>query len=259
MEPIEYTKMFQNEDAHWWYTGLHECVLGTMARHRPTAGNGGARNSTAILDAGCGTGGMMRRLSESNVVSNADMKLVGMDRSPHALDCCRRRGLPNIVRASIDAPPFRDESFDMIISLDVLYHAGVRDDGEALARLCRLLRPGGVIILNLPALEWLRGRHDRAVHTARRYTTGRVREALESAGMRLEKLTYRSFLVFPLIALSRLTERAGASGDSDLSTPPAWINAPLTLAQRIENRLLARVSLPVGSSVFAVARKPPAG
>lgn len=253
MEPIEYTKMFENEDAHWWYAGLHECVLDAIARHKPSARRGDPSPPVALLDAGCGTGGMLRRVSESAAVP----RLAGMDASPIALDCCGRRGLRGrIVRASLDDPPFADESFDMILSLDVLYHSGVRDDREALARLCALLRPGGVIILNLPALDWLHGRHDKAVHTARRYTTGRVRERLESAGMRIEKLTYRSFFVFPLIALSRMAERGRDPEGSDLATPAGWINSPLRFVQRIENRLLRRISFPVGSSVFAVARKP---
>jgi SAM-dependent methyltransferase len=153
------------------------------------------------------------------------------------------------------------ESFDVVASMDVLYHTGVTDDVAVLRRLRHGLRPGGLLLLNLVALEFLRSSHDLAVHTRERYTRGELLRRVRDAGLDVEWASYRVSLLFPLVAGARLASRllppAGpGQARSDVALPPAAVNALLLGVTRLENRLLARCPLPLGSSVFVRARRP---
>ena len=150
--------------------------------------------------------------------------------------------------------------FTMLVSLDVLYHSGVRDDDEALEEFHRVLKPGGVLILNLPAFERFRGTHDAAVHTQRRYRARDIRRKLEKAGFDIELITYRNTLLLPAAMAVRLMRRDGTrhGGDvrSDLVPLPEWVNSLFYLILMFENRLLLKgVTFPLGLSVFCVAKK----
>jgi hypothetical protein len=145
----------------------------------------------------------------------------------------------------------------------VVYVPGAARARPGLARLVERLEPGGLLVLHLPAYDWLYSEHDAAVHGSERYTAGRVRRLLEGLGLRVEQLSYRLCLLFPLVVLSRLPRLArprpaGAPARSDLQREPgAAANRALLAVLRAENAaLLRRVRLPFGSSVFAVARKP---
>lgn len=249
MNEIEYRRMRDCEDRHWWYATLHELVLHFVDREFRT------RGPLKIYDAGCGTGGLLAKLARFGSVG-------GCDHSPHALALCRARGLRNVEQQDLNELVLAPASFDVITLADVLCHEWIRSEDEVLARLYAALKPGGLLIVNDPACEWLRSTHDRAVLSSRRYTRGRVRALLERAGFRVEKLTCRMFLLLAPIAAYRLAKRRGARAGgtaapaSDVWMPPPWINALLRLSGAIENALLAGINLPAGTSVFAVARKP---
>ncbi|TMA87886.1 MAG: methyltransferase domain-containing protein [Deltaproteobacteria bacterium] len=168
MDPGEYDRVFRLESRHFWYRGLHALLLRSLERYAPTG------VVLRILDAGCGTGGLMGRLGRRGAVT-------GLDLSPRALSYAAARGERQLVRGSVGQLPFREASFDLVVSADVLYHRAVVDDEGALAELRRVCRPGGFVFLNLPAHAWLAGDHDRAIHTARRYAARRHRS--EGDGM----------------------------------------------------------------------------
>lgn len=247
MEEREYLSIYALEERHWWFTGLKALVSDSIDR----AFKG--RTGLTVLDAGCGPGGLLKRLS-------ADNSAVGVDYSGIALGLCTKRGLKRLINASVTALPFRDSVFDLTVSLDVIYHSGVKDDVEALREFSRVLKKGGALILNLPAYEFLRSPHDRVQHTERRYTSGDLRKKLELAGFIVEKMTYRNTFLFPAVLLvrmfKRLFEKEGGQAASDLKEVSPAVNGLLKMLLWAENTALRFVNMPFGTSVFCVARKP---
>ena len=157
------------------------------------------------------------------------------------------------------ALPFQDQTFDVITSIDVLYHARV-DDRAAVQEMARVLKPGGCVIVHLPAFEWLRSEHDAAVWTRRRYTRREVAALLQDAGLTVRASYYRNQLLFPLLALVRLLKRRrveAAQAVSDVALVPAWLNVMLRVVLRLETALPQRIrQAPFGLSVFCVAQRP---
>jgi len=252
VNPGEYVRMYEVEDRHWWYVALHELVLAAIRRESQRLGR-----PLDVLDAGCGTGRLCQLLGREG------HRVVGCDRSDEALRLCRQRGLSDVFVADLNDLELAPDSFDVVTSMDVLYHVGIRDDVAVLHRLRRGLRPGGLLLLNLVALELLRSTHDVAVQTRERYTRRELCRRVRDAGLRVERASYRVALLFPLVATVRLASRLGprARGSpeeipSDVAQAPAALNALLLGLMRLENRLLDRHALPIGSSLFLHARKP---
>jgi SAM-dependent methyltransferase len=180
-----------------------------------------------------------------------------VDASPAAVRYARERAAGDVHEATVEKMPFMDGSFDLVASMDVLYMAGVRQD-RAMAEFSRVLKPGGVLALNLAAFDFLKGQHDMAVKTERRYTKGSVKRLLESAGLRVERIFYwNNLLFFPLLVwrpLSRLFASTEAPR-SDIRRLPGWVNGALKGYLCAEAGIARRASLPFGVSVFALARK----
>ena len=246
----EYDTMRQVEDAYWWYQVLRAAVTSDL-RERFSASA-----QPRLLDAGCGTGGMLHALR----VACPAWETTGIDASPFAVQHCHARGFAQVTQASVDEIPFPDESFDVVLSLDVLYHRDVSEK-RAASEIARVVKPGGWIILNLQAFNILRGRHDVAVHGARRYTIRRVRELVESVRLKIEKIFYWNALLFlPLLGwrlLSRLNKRQDeAAVKGDLVQTGPRINAMLHSLGKCDFALCRALRLPFGTSVYTVARKP---
>lgn len=238
MTPAEHDLLRTAEEEHWWYAVLHDLVLGEMMTR--------VRRGAAVLDAGCGTGGMMARLGAW------DTK--GVDISPAAIAHCRQRGLAHATQASVSALPFADASFDAVLSLDVLYHEQV-DEASALDEMARVLRPGGLLILNLPALDCLRGAHDAAVCGTRRYTVCHVREKLRARTLEVEMTHYWNAWLFLPLLVWRWWSRHARESRSDLRSMPGFLNRALMAAGHLDARACRHLQPPFGSSVFAVARR----
>lgn len=244
MDAKEYEAMFAAEERHWWYVGMQRITTALLAEFYRD------RSDLRILDAGCGTGAAMHYLSSFGVVTGCDLALL-------ALQFCRQRDLVRLSQASVVSLPFSGQQFDLVTSFDVLYHRGVEDRGRALVEFSRVLKPGGHVCLRLPAYDWLRGGHDRAVHTAHRFTAGEVRDALSAAGFVVEKLSYANTILFPLAMIERFLESALAieQKGSALQSSPSWMNGILTRVLYAEATWLRRHSLPWGLSVVAIGRK----
>lgn len=245
MEPEEYSSIYHLEQQHWWYLGMQDIALALLDAYLPR------KEGLAILDAGCGTGGMLLTLARYG-------RAYGVDYAPQALRYCRERRLDRALQASVTHLPFANASFDLLTSFDVLYHLGVADDTEALREFFRVLRPGGYLLLRLPALEFLRSAHDAAVHTRHRYTRREVGSKVAKAGFRTVRLTYGNTLLFPVAAALRLAQRLTGRGQqriSDVREMPALTNALLRAPLALEARMLLNFDLPLGLSVLCLARK----
>lgn len=210
----------------------------------------GSRADLDILDAGCGTGGAAAHLGRFG-------RYTGVDFSALALDFCRKRGLARTGQASVLELPFRERSFDLVTSFDVLYHRSVADVGAALGEFYRVLRHGGRVLLRVPAYDWLRGQHDEVIHTARRFTAPDVGAALGETGFAVERLTHANALLFPIAAGKRLLERAlgSPSAETDVRATADLSNRLLTGVLAAEARWLRVRDFPLGLSVVALARK----
>jgi SAM-dependent methyltransferase len=246
MKASEYDLMRAVEDHHWWYAVLRSQVQHALAGRLPKRGR--------LLDAGCGTGGMLEFLQGQI----CDLNGVGVDSEEEAVRHCHLRGLDTVQMASVEALPYAEAAFDAVLSLDVLYHAGVSEN-RALAEMGRVLRPDGLLVLNLPAFDGLRGSHDVAVSGARRYDASEVRSLLEHSSFAVEMIHYwNAWLFLPMLMwrqLSRMKAKQGTVGESDLKLTPAWMNTLLSGVGRVDAGLCRQLRLPFGSSVFAVARK----
>ena len=242
MEATEYELMFRQEDSHWWYRALHRVIRAALDSHVS-----GWRDRP-ILDAGCGTGAVLAHLGNRK-------KHVGIDRAPEAIAYCRRRGLHTVARADVNALPFEDNSFDAVISSSVLYHQWVTNVDRATQELRRVLRPGGVLLVNVAAYEFLRSPHDDAVFTARRFTRSEVRHMLSANGLRVRRLTSWTTLLFPLAVVARSLGGSRTGRDFDAGGPSATANRLLGAVMTLEFALMRRVPLPFGVAIFAVAEK----
>jgi SAM-dependent methyltransferase len=241
MDDAEYEKMAAVEDAMWWYGGLR-------ANLAALAGLG--RAGETLLDAGCGTGGTLRHLRAAAPA----MTLVGVDFDRRACALARAKSGCAISCGSIDALPFPPRAFDVILSADVLCHRGV-DQQAALAELHRCLKPGGRLVLNLPAYRWLASSHDTRVHNTRRYTASGLTGLLGRHGFGDIRTTYWNMLLFPLMVLRRKLFRPAAGG-SDVMLYPAPIERLFRAMVGVETRLLAAGwGLPFGGSVLVRAVK----
>jgi SAM-dependent methyltransferase len=201
------------------------------------------------LDAGCGTGLNLAYLGERG-------QAVGLDLSEEAVRFCASRGV-SVVRGNVLQLPLRGGSVDGVTSFDVLYHAWVTDDRAAVRELARVLRPGGRLLVRVPALELLWGAHDEAVLSRHRYDRAELRALLESAGLVVERLSYCNSILFPLLLLRRTLDRVLDRHGSDVEFLPAPLEWAFKRALLLEASLIGRgFDLPVGASLVALARKP---
>ncbi|MCW1969325.1 MAG: class I SAM-dependent methyltransferase [Anaerolineae bacterium] len=240
MNPIEYERMYRVEDAHWWYAGMRDIASAFLpALAQPCK----------ILDAGCGTGRNLQML---------DHNVTGIDYSRLALQFAKQRQPGKLANADVLHLPFAPATFDLVTSFEVLYHAAVADDVAALREFARVLKPNGHVLLRLPAHRWLTSHHDRAVHTARRYTRRELRQKLQTAGFRVKRLSYVNVLLFPLAVIKRFAEPLlpASADDSDLEIKSQAANRLMHSILATEARLLRHFDCPIyGLSVMALAQK----
>lgn len=208
--------------------------------------------SAAVLDAGCGTGGLIRRLAPRH----PGWRWTGLDASPLACGFARTRVPTGVAveEATVERLPFADAVFDAVVSADVLYH--VDDDLAALREFRRVLKPGGHVVLNVPAHRWLFSYHDVAVHARRRYELRELREKLSAAGFAAGGETHWNAVLLPLVVVRRKFLPAPPGG-SDVALWPAWQETLFAAAMSVERAWLRHVgALPCGTSILAVARRP---
>ncbi len=240
MNPGEYTKMFELEDHYWWFVGRRHLALKLLKTHASTV-------NPKVLDLGCGTGVVLRELA-------GWASPTGLDMSDLALGYCRKREISRLILGDGVKLPIRDGQMDAIIGLDIFEH--IEDDAAAFAEAYRILRPGGILVLSVPAFRSLWGPHDVALMHFRRYRAGEVRRRLEAAGFTVRRATYSVFFLFPVVVIWRLFEkRKKGPAKASLVSVPRWLNSLLIGLQDLEASIIAASNLPWGSSVIAVAER----
>ncbi len=230
----------------WWFAAAHANLL---LLYRLMTGATAPRPK--LLDAGCGTGGLLARLA----ADYPDGTIVGLDSDNTACARAAAKSARPVCAGSVNALPFGDAAFGAIFSADVLCHRDV-DERAALAQFHRCLSEGGVLVLNLPAYRWMLSGHDAAVYNVRRYTRRGVARLLHAAGFRLLFASYWNFVLFPIMVVTRKLVPQGKRASSDVRLYPAPVEALCRIATGFERALLRRgVRFPFGGSLIAVAAK----
>ncbi len=243
MEIQEYRNIYQNEDTHVYYHQIHQLILDLIKCYISHPAN------LKILDAGCGTGLLGVKLKKYGEV-------VGIDISSQAIKFAKKRGL-NVKKASIMKIPYPDNNFDVVTSVDVLYHKWVSDDVGALSEIQRVLKPGGLLIMRLPAYEWLRRHHDKVVYTKHRYVKRELKKILSMAGYSILKITYIQPLFLPVSIFTVIIERLFNNKiTSDIRRVPKVVNTILNQIARLEMKTVKYCDYPFGIGLLSVAQKP---
>jgi SAM-dependent methyltransferase len=246
-ELIERT--FHAEQQHFWFRGFRRFV--TPLVEDATAGISRPR----LLDAGFGTGANLALLEKYGVP-------IGLELSSRGVQLGLSRGLTRLTQGTVTHLPFLNASMDVVLSFDVLYCLHDGAEQAAIAEMFRVLRPGGSAVINVAALEMLKGDHSALGREVRRYTKQGLRDKLERAGFRVPRITYTNASLFPLIAAVRALQRlrgvkSESQNEGDLHVPVAPVNAVLSAALAVEAGMVsAGIDMPVGSSLLCLARKP---
>jgi len=233
------------EERHFWFRGLRR-----NARAFLDAALDG-RSVGLIVDCGTGTG---RNLDWLKTLGPA----VGVELSPTGVRHARARARP-VARGSVTHLPFPDACADVATSFDVFVCLDDASERRAVDEMWRVLKPGGIALINAAALQLLFGAHSALAGERRRYTRRSLRSLLTGAGFAVERMTYTNFVTFPIVlavrSADRLTGRSRTGSTTDLTVPPGPVNLAIDLALRAESALLPLVNLPIGSSILCVARK----
>jgi SAM-dependent methyltransferase len=243
-----YEEMFRMEQEHWWFVAKHRIVLHLLRKFvRPPAGGGKAR----VADLGCGCGMMLRRLIDR---CGAEYDAVGMEGAPAAVEFCRQRG----VRVEVGELPsnvtMEAGAFDAVLLLDVLEH--LDDDAGAVGAAARLLKRGGVMIVTVPAYQWLWSPRDEHHQHRRRYSKAAFAALFARDGLRIEMLSHYNTWLFPAAVAGRVATWARRPSDTtDLKVPVRPVNALLREIFASERGVLGRVPMPFGLSLLAVVRR----
>ncbi len=233
---------------HFWFRGLRgflRPLLERAVREPRTA---------SILDCGCGTGVNLPLFSRYGSVCAVDLNEYGVG-------LARAGGFARCARATVASLPFRDRTFDLVTSIDVLVCLDEDDERRAVEEMYRVLKPGGAAILNLAAMQILHGDHSVLAQERRRYDRPRVRRLLTDAGFLIERLTHTNASLFPIVFAQRTLQRIVGTSPADgtaekWQVPPAPVNEMLTGILALESLALRVVSFPFGSSLLCLARKP---
>lgn len=243
MELSEYKNIYKNERSHFFYASTHYLVEKLARKYL------GKWRGLKMLDAGCGTGGLMKRLSKVG-------DMVGIDFSLEAIKLAKRRGV-SAKPGTVERMPFKDNQFDLVTCIDVIYHKQVKDDVKALKEIGRVLKPGGFLILRVPANKFLMSAHDVHVHTARRYDRKELVMKLRKGGLKTMFISYVHSPIFPISALRVAVEKLiKTTNKSSVGCVNPFVNTLFTLVLKLEAWLIAMgMVVPFGQGLIAVASK----
>jgi SAM-dependent methyltransferase len=240
MDRIIFDRMAALDQTHWWYVARRRILADLIARKvKPP-------KAAHILEIGCGTGHNFPVLSAFGHVDALEV-----DAPARAIASARLgRDVGSAPLPELTGIP--DGRYDLIALLDVLEH--IEGDKAALASIRAKLKPGGRILVTVPANEWMWSAHDTVHHHYRRYNPGTLRAVAAEAGLKVDLLTHFNSLLFPLAAAVRIAGKLTGREEADDAQPPAPLNALFTAVFGLERHLVGRVPLPFGISLAAVLR-----
>jgi SAM-dependent methyltransferase len=239
MERILYEQMAELDEVHWWYVARRKVLQSLIERRaRPSA-------DARILEVGCGTGHNLKMLERFGRVDaievDAEARAIAEKRLGRAIESARLPALRGIDRGA----------YDLVAALDVVEH--IDDDRATIDALASCLKPGGKLLVTVPAHQWMWSAHDELNHHKRRYSKRALRSLIEESPLRLDTIGYFNSILFPLAVAARLASKiSGKSGGGD-SLPPRAVNYLFERVFAAERRLAGAVPLPPGLSLFAVA------
>ena len=245
MDLAEFDQMFEVEETNWWYRSRRLLVRRAVEAEMRRRGR-----RLKILDVACATGMSFRFLDDLGDIR-------GIDISEETIRLCGRRGIKDIVQCDAMALPFTEGSFDLILALDACEH--FEDDRLAMREMARVLKPGGMAVVTVPAFRFLWSPHDDAFHHVRRYTRPELRGKLVESGFKPERVSYYSCFLFPPVWVFRKLRKL--LGDKEKSQSDFFMPIPapaewcLRGVMATERALMRVMNLPFGVSLFSVVRK----
>ena len=238
MERSVYDEMAALDQRHWWYRARREVLDALIGRLD-------LPDCARILEVGCGTGHNLTMLSRFGTVDAIEV-------DPAARVMAEQRLGRTVMEAPLPAlHGVEERAYDLVAALDVIEH--IADDHAAVASIARRLAPGGKFVLTVPAHQWMWSAHDSVNHHHRRYSKRGLRQLIAGSPLKLERIGYFNSLLFPLAVGQRWAAKLARTDSSDVTMPPAALNQALERVFAFERRLVGRVPLPPGLSLFAVA------
>ena len=239
MERSVYEAMAEHDERHWWYRARRE-VLAALIRRKVAL-----PKDAKLLEIGCGTGHNLEMLGQFGSVDALEVD-----------DVARAMAEKRLGHKVLSAPlpelaGVADDRYDLVAALDVIEH--IPDDKAALEGIARVLKPGGKLLATVPAHQWMWSAHDVVNHHQRRYSKAAFRKLIDQSPLKLESIGYFNSLLFPVALAERLASKVTGKEDANLAPPPEPLNQALERVFAVERRLIGRVPLPVGLSLFAVA------
>ena len=238
-----YAELYQIENNHWWHHHKRALVHQMITHFCPEKGK--------VLDVGAGTGKMLQELKQSG------WQIFGIDTHQEAIKQSKRRDIPiQLIDIAKQSLPYQDNSFDLVIALDTLEH--IANDKKAIKEINRVIKPAGIIILTVPAYQWLFCYWDKMLGHYRRYSSKTLKRLVNNSGLEILFLSYFfSYLLLPTVITRLIRTILRQKKVSDFKiTPLNWLVVPfLKLLSKIERSFLKSVSLPFGSSLICIARK----
>jgi SAM-dependent methyltransferase len=246
MRAEDFELLYKLEATYWWFVGMRQITDTVAARELQMPG-------IRILDAGCGTGFNLEHYSQSA------REVYGLDIAADAIKRAKERGFDKIAQASVTEIPFKSDTFDLVLSFDVVCQTPVSLHDPALREIRRVLKPGGYLFIRVPAFEWLRSSHDEELNTYSRYTQTQLAEELVKSGFKVEWMSYANSFLFPVIVMRRLLKHVGIGKGTDVRPFPPGLGWLDSLFRQILVReagwFKSGKRMPFGLSVIGYARK----
>lgn len=245
MEVIEYKKMGDFEKHYWWHKGKKELVKQLYLKYF----NG--QKDLEILEIGCGTGEILSLLKQWG-------NTTGLDVSQEALDYCKTHGFQNLILEDINSLDLNqhESKYDLILALDVLEH--IQEDVTAMKQVYKMLKPGGMFFVTVPAYKFLWSNHDEALHHKRRYHSVEIKLKLKDVGFKILKHSHFVFTVFFPISFIKFMENfvnKKAYAKTHYVPVPKFLNDLFTKILYLEAKLIKYLYLPLGTTIVVVAKK----
>lgn len=242
MQDTHYEILYKIESGHWWYKTRRKIIFYLIKKYRSNFGE-----NIKILDAGCGAGLLLKEMESFGTC-------YGIDISQKAVDFCKKRGVSNVQVADVAGIPYPDNTFDVVVALDVIEH--LEKDEEAIKEIYRVLKPQGIAIITVPAFVFLWGVTDIVSHHIRRYTLQELRGKIENGNFSIIRSSYFNTFLFPFIALVRFVVRhLHVPMKSEASEGKGLINYVLFSIFYVESILLRYINFPFGVSAIVICKK----